>query len=81
MKMEDWPGDHKFFKHIGIYAFLSSVLRKISQLTPTELEIAESLEQLRWLENGFRIKVGLTSLENIGIDSPDDLEKAQALIG
>lgn len=80
MKMEEWPGNHEFFKHIGIYAYLSSVLRKITLLAPSELEITESLEQLRWLENGYRIKVGLTSFENIGIDSPDDLEQAQALI-
>ena len=80
MKKDEWPGNHTFYKHIGIYAYLSSVLRKISLLTPAELEIAESLEQLRWLEHGYRIKVGLTSLENIGIDSPEDLEKAQKFI-
>jgi 3-deoxy-manno-octulosonate cytidylyltransferase (CMP-KDO synthetase) len=81
MKMEEWPGDHKFLKHIGIYAYLSKVLRTLTLLTPSELEIAESLEQLRWLENGYRIKIGLTQIESIGIDTPGDLEKAQGLIG
>jgi len=80
IKMDEWPGDHKFFKHIGIYAYLTNVLCKLTLLTPSELEIAESLEQLRWLENGYRIKVGLTTFEGIGIDTPDDLDKAKALI-
>jgi 3-deoxy-manno-octulosonate cytidylyltransferase (CMP-KDO synthetase) len=79
-EMEDWPGDHKFYKHIGIYAYLSNVLRKLTLLEQSKLEIAESLEQLRWLENGYRIKIGLTSFESIGIDTPHDLERAQASI-
>lgn len=72
---EDWLGRHRFFKHIGLYGFSSQALREVSKLYPTSLELAESLEQLRWLENGYRIAVGITELETIGIDTPDDLNK------
>ena len=77
---DDWINTFKYFKHIGIYAYKSEILRKISMLTPSSLEIAESLEQLRWLENGYRIKIGHTPFENIGIDTPEDLELAKKLI-
>jgi 3-deoxy-manno-octulosonate cytidylyltransferase (CMP-KDO synthetase) len=71
------PGHtHVFFKHIGMYAYRADILEKITKLTVSQLEKAESLEQLRWLENGFRIKVAETSRETIGIDRPEDLEKA-----
>ncbi len=66
-----------FYKHIGIYAYRVDVLSTITRLHPTRLEQAESLEQLRWLENGFRVKVVETVLETLGIDSPDDIEKAR----
>ncbi len=75
IEKEDWPEHGKFYKHIGLYAFRRSVLLKISKLKPSRLELAESLEQLRWLENGFQIGVGETDLETVGIDSPDDLAK------
>jgi len=72
---EHWLERQAFYKHIGLYAFRRSALLRISRLHPTPLERAESLEQLRWLENGLRIAVGITELETIGIDSPDDLKK------
>lgn len=79
-EMKVWSMKYRFLKHIGIYAFLRAVLREITKLPPSGLELAESLEQLRWLENGYRIKVGLTKTENIGIDTPEDLEKARKMI-
>ena len=75
--VKKWHLRYRFLKHIGIYAFLPDVLRKITVLPPSGLELAESLEQLRWLENGYRIKVGTTTIENIGIDTPEDLENAR----
>ena len=66
---------HDFYKHIGLYGFRSEVLQKLTALSPTPLERAESLEQLRWLEHGYRIAVGVTELETIGIDTPEDLAK------
>jgi len=74
-----WLSSFSFFKHIGIYAYRVDVLHKITGLPPSPLEKAESLEQLRWLENGYRIKVVETGLETIGIDSPEDIEKARKL--
>ena len=68
--------DSKYYKHIGIYAYRADVLGKITTLPQSPLEIAERLEQLRWLENGYKIRVGVTSQATIGIDTPEDLEKA-----
>ena len=70
-----WLDRQAYYKHIGLYGFRRSALMQIAELSPTPLERAESLEQLRWLENGLRIAVGVTTLETIGIDSPEDLEK------
>lgn len=67
---------HKFLKHIGLYAYKSSVLRRIAELPQGTLEKLESLEQLRWLENGFRIKAAETHSESLAIDTPDDLKAA-----
>ncbi len=72
---EKWPGHHRFYKHIGIYGYRFDVLEKIVGLSPSALELTEKLEQLRWLENGFQIRVELTSLEAVSIDTPDDLLK------
>lgn len=69
-----------YFKHIGIYAFQSNVLKNIYQLAPSQLEQAESLEQLRWLENNYTIQVEETTFESIGVDSPEDLEKINIII-
>jgi 3-deoxy-manno-octulosonate cytidylyltransferase (CMP-KDO synthetase) len=75
---ENWLSQHIFYKHIGLYGFRRATLMKIAGLSPTPLERAESLEQLRWLENGLRIAVGITELETVGIDAPEDLEKIRA---
>lgn len=77
---EEWLARHTFYKHIGMYAFRREVLRKVTALPPSTLEKAESLEQLRWLENGYRIGVGLTEVETIGIDTPEDLAKAESFL-
>ena len=72
----EWLAHHTFYKHIGMYAYRAEVLQQITRLPQSSLEVAESLEQLRWLQNGYRIKVGVTTQETIGIDTPADLEKA-----
>ncbi|WP_295912075.1 3-deoxy-manno-octulosonate cytidylyltransferase [uncultured Alistipes sp.] len=76
----EWLARHTFYKHIGLYAFRTEVLRAVTALPQSPLEKAESLEQLRWLENGYRIGVGVTDVETIGIDTPGDLEKAEAFL-
>jgi len=73
---ENWLGQQRYYKHIGIYGYRADILEQITRLSPSQLEIAESLEQLRWLENGFKIKTALTTYDNFGIDTPADLEKA-----
>lgn len=70
------PQGGPYFRHIGIYAYRADILREITQLEPSPMEIKERLEQLRWLENGYRIRVGETDQETIGIDTPEDLERA-----
>ena len=77
---EEWLEHHTYYKHIGIYAYRTEVLQAITSLPQSPLELAESLEQLRWLENGYRIKVALTSIETIGIDTPQDLERAERFL-
>ena len=72
----NWINQHNFWAHIGMYAYKADVLQKIARLEPGNLEKAESLEQLRWLENGFRIKTAVTEHQSIGIDTPEDLENA-----
>ena len=74
---QEWLKCHTFYKHIGLYGYRSSVLREITSLPQGKLEKMESLEQLRWLENGYVIKVGITQVETIGIDTPADLERAE----
>ena len=76
----EWIGSYPFLKHIGLYAYRADVLQGITRLPQSSLEIAESLEQLRWLQNGYKIKVGLTDVETIGIDTPEDLKKAEAFL-
>lgn len=75
-KYTEWLKHHTFYKHIGMYAYRSDILKEITALPQTSLEISESLEQLRWIENGYKIKVGITTQETIGIDTPEDMEKA-----
>lgn len=76
----EWMGRFPFLRHIGLYAYRTDVLSQITALPPSALELAESLEQLRWLQNGFRVKVGITSVETIGIDTPEDLMRAELLL-
>ncbi len=77
---EKWLSAHTFYKHIGLYAYRAEVLKAITAMPQSVLEIAESLEQLRWLENGYTIKVGVCQVETIGIDTPEDLVKAEDFI-
>ena len=70
-----WVEKRKYFKHIGIYAYSFLTLQKVVVLAQSELELAESLEQLRWIENGYKIKIVETSVENVSIDTPEDLLK------
>jgi len=69
----EWIKHHTYYKHIGIYGYRTNMLLELAQLPKTKLEIAESLEQLRWIENGYTIYTALTSFESIAIDTPDDL--------
>ena len=70
-----WQRSHTYYKHIGLYAYRSEVLDRITRLPQSTLEKAESLEQLRWLENGYDIKVGITHAESVAIDTPEDLQR------
>jgi 3-deoxy-manno-octulosonate cytidylyltransferase (CMP-KDO synthetase) len=76
----EWLKNHTFYKHIGLYAYRADILKEITSLPQSSLEKAESLEQLRWLENGYKIKVAVTNVETIGIDTPEDLEKAVKML-
>lgn len=80
VEREQWLARHTFYKHIGLYAFRTEALLAVTSLPPSPLERAESLEQLRWLENGYRIGVGISDDETIGIDTPEDLEKAETFL-
>ena len=75
-----WLEHFPYLKHIGLYAYRREVLAEITKLPQSPLELAESLEQLRWLQNGYRIKVGLTDVETVGIDTPEDLQRAEAFL-
>lgn len=76
----EWLKSYPFLKHLGLYAYRREVLHEVTQLPQSHLELAESLEQLRWLENGYRIRVGLTDVETVGIDTPEDLERAEEFL-
>lgn len=75
-----WSDKHHYFKHIGLYAYRAETLVQITKLKRSLLEIAESLEQNRWIEYGYRIKTAVTQWESLGIDTPDDLEKAKTFL-
>lgn len=77
----EWLGQGNFYSHIGMYAYRFDILLELTKLPLGILEKAESLEQLRWLENGYRIKTARTTFENIGIDTPEDLAQAKKLLG
>ena len=76
VEQNEWLLQEKHFRHIGMYAYRADVLQQITHLPPSSLEKSESLEQLRWLENGFTIRVALTHHASIGIDTPKDLQLA-----
>lgn len=80
VEKEEWLSRHTFYKHIGLYAYRAEVLARITSMPQGRLEMAESLEQLRWLEVGLRIKVGYTDIKTIGIDTPEDLQQAEAAL-
>ena len=76
----DWSRKHDFYKHIGLYAYRTETLKQITRLARSPLEIAESLEQNRWIENGFRIRTAVTIWVSVGIDTPDDLDRAKIFL-
>lgn len=76
----EWMDHRTFYKHIGMYAYRADVLAEITKLQQSPLELAESLEQLRWLENGYQIRVNTSNVNCIGIDTPEDMEEALALL-
>ena len=76
----DWHEHHTFYKHVGVYAYKMDVLRKITELPVSPLEATERLEQNRWLENGYKIKVEITKHESVPVDTPEDLERIQRLL-
>ena len=80
VEREEWLKHHTYYKHLGIYAFRSKVLAEITALPQSSLELSEKLEQLRWLENGYVIGVATTNIETIGIDTPEDLARAEAFM-
>ena len=77
VEQDEWLEHYPFVKHLGLYAYRKEVLEAVTRLPQSSLEMAESLEQLRWLQNGYRIRVALTDLETIGIDTPEDLARAE----
>ena len=80
VESDEWLSHYPFLKHLGVYAYRREVLAEVTRLPQGQLEKAESLEQLRWLENGYRIRVGLTDVETVGIDTPADLERAEQFL-
>ncbi|MVN77065.1 3-deoxy-manno-octulosonate cytidylyltransferase [Hymenobacter sp. HMF4947] len=77
----EWLRHHRYHRHLGLYAYRPDVLRQLTLLPPSPLEIAESLEQLRWLEAGFPIQTAITELDAFGIDTPEDVVRAQQRLG
>lgn len=80
VEKSEWLKKHTFYKHIGIYGFRAEVLKAVTSLPQSTLELSESLEQLRWIENGYKIGVGISDVETIGIDTPDDLARAEEFL-
>lgn len=77
---EEWHKHHNYYRHVGMYAYRKDVLEAVTKLKPSSLENAESLEQLRWLENGFKVKCAITNFDSHCIDTPDDIEKVLRLM-
>ncbi len=80
VKQKEWLNANDFYKHIGIYGYRLNTLKKIASLPPSNLEQLECLEQLRWLENNYTINVAITDIENIAIDTPEDLKKLEKFL-
>ena len=80
VEKERWAASHQYLKHIGLYAYRVDALKAIAGMPKGELESCESLEQLRWLEAGLKIRVAMTDIETVGIDTPEDLLKAEEII-
>ncbi len=72
---KEWHQHFNYYRHVGMYAYRSDLLEELTKLKPSALENAESLEQLRWLENGFKIKVAVTTHDSHCIDTPEDVER------
>jgi len=77
----EWHKHFKYYRHVGMYAYRKDILEKITQLKPSSLELAESLEQLRWLEHGYKIKVAITQHDSHCIDTPEDVERVLKMMG
>jgi len=77
---KDWHKHFPYYRHVGMYAYRADVLKQITMLAPSSLEKAESLEQLRWLENSFKIKLAITDFDSHCIDTPEDIEKVLRLM-
>lgn len=77
---KDWHKHYNYFRHVGMYAYRTDILEKITQLKPSALELAESLEQLRWLEHGYKIKCVETTFDSHCVDTPEDIEKVMRLM-
>lgn len=79
-EQHNWAKTNTFYKHIGLYAYRSGALNEITKLEQSPLEVAESLEQLRWLENGYAIAVSVTNMETLAVDTPEDLERLKEYV-
>ena len=77
---KEWHKHFDYYRHVGMYAYRTDILEKITQLKPSALELAESLEQLRWVEHGYKIKCIETSFESHCVDTPEDIEKVMRLM-
>ncbi len=77
---EEWLDHYGYLKHVGIYGFRSDILKEIGKIPPSQLELAESLEQLRWLENGYTIQVKITEFDSISVDIPKDLDRVLTIL-
>ncbi len=77
---KDWHTCFDYYRHVGMYVYRADILEKITQLTPSSLEKAESLEQLRWLENGYKISCVETNFDSHCVDTPEDIDKVLRLM-
>lgn len=77
---DQWLEHHTYFKHVGIYGFRSDILKEVGKLPPSTLEQAESLEQIRWMENGYSIQVKVTEFDSISIDIPKDVDRVLQIL-